>query len=65
MAIKLKISSGDYSAEGTSATIKCKGKKLAEDIVIEAVEVVATNFTLSDGSTYLTSDGNIFITKEN
>lgn len=42
MSIKLKISSGDYSAEveaGKTATVKCNGKKLAEDIVFEAVEV--------------------------
>jgi hypothetical protein len=38
MAIKLKITHGNYSAEGTSATVKCNGKKLASDIVIEAVE---------------------------
>lgn len=42
MAIKLKITHGTYSAEGTSATVKCNGKKLASDIVIEAVEVEET-----------------------
>lgn len=39
MAIKFKITNSTYFAEGTSATIKCNGKKLASDIMIEAVEV--------------------------
>ena len=59
MAIKLKITSGDYSIEGTSATIKCNGKKLAEDLVIECVEVADValiSFTI-DGATYQAVDG--------
>lgn len=42
MAIKLKITHGNYSTEvesGKTVTVKCDGKKLAEDLVIEAVEV--------------------------
>ena len=42
MAIKLKITNGTYSAEieaGKTATVKCGGKKLGQDIVFEAVEV--------------------------
>ena len=59
MAIKLKITSGDYSIEGTSATIKCNGKKLAEDLVIECVEVADValiSFTIS-GTTYYSPEG--------
>lgn len=42
MAIKLKITNGNYSAEveaGKTVTVKCGGKKLAEDLVFEAVAV--------------------------
>lgn len=62
MAIKLKISSGDYSAEveaGKTATVKCGGKKLASDIVFEAVEVADValiSFTISD-TTYQAVEG--------
>lgn len=59
MAIKLKITHGTYSAEGTSATIKCNGKKLSSDIVIEAVEVADValiSFTI-DGTTYYSPEG--------
>lgn len=59
MAIKLKITHGNYSAEGTSATVKCNGKKLAEDLVIEAVEVEEVkliSFTVN-GKTYYSPEG--------
>lgn len=42
--LKFKIIHGTYTAEGTSATIKCNGKTLQEDIVIEAVEVEEVKF---------------------
>ena len=71
MAIKLKITNGTYTAEGTSATIKCNGKKLASDLVVECVEEVEeeignylkfsspNSFTLATGNTTKNWDGTL------
>ena len=59
MAIKLKITNGDYSIEveaGKTVMVKCNGKKLAEDLVFEAVEVVLISFTV-DGVSYQAEEG--------
>ena len=60
MAIKFKITHGNYSAEGTSATIKCNGKKLAEDIVIECEEVAEVTPSNMGKLTVFTADGDSY-----
>ena len=62
MAIKLKISSGDYSAEieaGKTATLHTSLKYLANDVVFEVVEQgepSLISFTIS-GTSYQSPDG--------
>jgi hypothetical protein len=50
--------------KGKTANLLCSGKKFGSDVVVAVEKAMQTNFTLSDGSVYVTSDGNMFIAKE-
>lgn len=56
---------GSLSA-GESLALHLTDQKLTEDLIVRAVgDATISNFVLADGSTFITSDGNIFNVKEN